>query len=454
MNSIEVIIFFNDNKSFPLKFFPKGKRVKLPKPGKSEVAFFENKLLYLINGGKRKKYSISNFQNDLKEIYEKAKSLSLNKVKLRGDFKNLEFSPDFEAHYFFNLLNWKFSRKKEKHKEIKLYFKKNSEAEKLSSIVNSIRELVSLPPSELNPETIESYIREKFSDFSIKIYRKKELEKMGMGGIISVGKGGSKDPRLIVLHYRPENFRSKIALVGKTVTFDSGGYNLKPGSAMLDMKIDMAGGATVLGIARAIKDFKLPVEIKVFMPAVENLINEIAYKPGDIIKTYSGKTVEITNTDAEGRLILADALSFADKEKFDYIFDYATLTGAAIVALGDEVSAFMSYNDTLSKMIVNCFSMVNEPIWRLPLYDFYKENIKSDIADLKNAGYGNGGGTLKAGLFLGEFVKKNKKVWGHFDIAGPVYFSKKNRLGFSSATGYGIRGTFEFMKKLVFRSKL
>ncbi len=448
MNSMEAIVFFNDNKKFPLKFIPKNKKVKLPKTKKHEILFFENKVLYLINGGKKKKYSISNFQTNLKEIYEKANSLSIKNIKLRGDFKNINFSPDFEAHYFFELLNWKFSRKKDKEKSLKLSFKKNLDALKLSSIVNSSRELVSLPPAELNPETIEEHIKENFSDFNLKVYRKKELENMGMGGILSVGKGGSKEPRLIILHYKPKNSKLKIGLVGKTVTFDSGGYNLKPGSAMLDMKIDMAGGATVLAVARAIKDFNLPVEVKVFIPAVENLINEFAYKPGDIIKTYSGKTVEITNTDAEGRLILADALSFADEEKFDYIFDYATLTGAAIVALGDEVSALMSYNDALSKAILDSFSRVNEPIWRLPMYDFYRKDIKSDIADLKNAGYGNGGGTLKAGLFLSEFVKKNKKVWAHFDIAGPVYFSKKNRLGLSLATGYGIRGTIEFLKKL------
>ncbi len=447
MKTLNTYFIFNDSEKF-IKKNLKPLREKLPKAGKSEIFAYNGSVFYVLNSGKREKFSISHLQEKLSEVYSKAKSLSLKRVVLKGDFIGVEFSPEFEITYFWNILNYRFSKKSKPEKEIKLKYKKDSSGELLSGIVNSSRELVNMSPSELNPDTFESFIKEEFSELKVEVLYEDKLHEIGMGGILSVGRGASKKPRLIILEYRPEGFRKSIALVGKTVTFDSGGYNLKPGSAMLDMKIDMAGGATVLGILKAVKEFGLKLRVKAYLPVVENLINEVAYKPGDVIKMYNGKTVEIRNTDAEGRLILADALSYADEEKFDYLFDYATLTGAAIIALGNEISALMSYNDSLSKRLMELFSKYNEPLWRLPMPEFYRKDVESEIADLKNASYGNGGGTLKAGIFLSNFIKRNRRVWAHFDIAGPSHFMKKNRLSISGATGFGIRGTFEFLKKV------
>ena len=267
-----------------------------------------------------------------------------------------------------------------------------------------------------------------------------------MGALLAVGQGSLHPPRLVVMEYRGTGARGKpTALVGKGITFDTGGISLKPGANMELMKHDMAGGAAVLGAMQAAAALKLPVNLVGLVPLAENMPDGRAYKPGDVVTTLSGQTVEINNTDAEGRLVLCDALHYVQRFKPAAIIDLATLTGACVVALGHNATGVMGSDSRLLKAMVQAGEATGERLWELPLWEEYGELMKSDIADLKNAG-GPHAGTISAGWFLKQFVGTNK--WVHLDIAGAAWEDKGRHYLPKGATGVGVRLLVEYLKTL------
>jgi leucyl aminopeptidase len=323
-----------------------------------------------------------------------------------------------------------------------------SEGMVVGSSRNAARELVNLPGNFLEAEDISKAAREsgKKYGYDVTVFHKKEIEALGMGGLLSVNKGSFHPPTFTILDYKPKTKAKKVvALVGKGVTFDSGGISLKPAEGMGEMKSDMSGAACVIGAVEAAARLSLPVHVIGLIPATDNMPGGTAMKPGDVITTYSGITVEVGNTDAEGRLILADALTYAaEKFKPDVIIDYATLTGACIVALGYSVAGLFSNDDRLATEIAEAAEAAGEKVWRLPLWDLYAEQIKSDVADVSNTG-SRGAGTITAAKFLENFIAGHER-WAHIDIAGPAFIAK-NPGKTSGGTGFGIGLTVQLLKK-------
>lgn len=295
----------------------------------------------------------------------------------------------------------------------------------LGECTNFARNLINQPPNYLNTRMLAKNAKEVASKCKLKykIFDRKQLEKMNMGQIIAVGKGSEVGPNLSVLEYEGDkNKKHKIALIGKGITFDSGGISIKPSSGMDEMKTDMSGAAIVLGIMIAAASLKLKLNIVALIPAAENMPGGGAFRPGDIVKGMNGKTVEVLTTDAEGRMILADAISYAEKIGCAEIIDIATLTGACSVALGYLSVGLFSRDDKMVDALMKASDQEGERLWRMPLYEEYKEQLKSSVADIKNVG-DRLGGAITAALYLEYFVKKAK--WAHMDIAGPAYFQKE-----------------------------
>ena len=271
-----------------------------------------------------------------------------------------------------------------------------------------------------------------------------------MGALLSVNKGsGKKAAKLVVMEYKPKKPSKKdpILLVGKGLVFDAGGYNLKPSKYIEDMHQDKAGGALVVGIFNALKDLNIKRRVVGIVPLTENLIDSEAQKPSEIIKSYSGKTIEIRNTDAEGRLILADALSYGvETYKPEYTIDFATLTGACVIALGDRYAGLMGNNESLMDKIKKSGDKTEELVWQLPIHDDFRESMKGQVADLRNIDNGTSSfaGTSKAAAFLEYFVNKSK--WAHLDIAGVAYNEKPKAVDQPFATGYGVRMMLDFLE--------
>jgi leucyl aminopeptidase len=282
---------------------------------------------------------------------------------------------------------------------------------------------------------------EKTPGLSCNILDFDQIKKLGMGAFELVAKGSDQPPYLIHLSYKPDsNATKKIALVGKGITFDSGGLSLKTAAGMETMKMDMAGAAAVIAIMKAIAQLKnLPVEVHGFIPTCENMPSGHSSKPGDIVTTMNGKTVEVNNTDAEGRLILCDALTYAQKEvNPDEIMDLATLTGACITALGKAAAGIMGTHDDLINRVRSAGEQAGEKLWQLPLYDEYKSFLKSEVADLINAGAKGEAGSSAGGMFLKEFIDKGR-AWAHLDIAGPAWLTSEVPEIPKGGTGFGVR---------------
>ena len=317
----------------------------------------------------------------------------------------------------------------------------------VSEGVRTVRDMGNAPPNLMTPTRLAERAEEvaKESGFKATVYGKKEIERMKMGGLLAVNQGSAQEPRFIVLEYSPKKAKKHVALVGKGITFDSGGISIKPAEKMEEMKFDMCGAAAVIGTMQAAAALDLPVRITGFIPSTENLPGGRAYKPGDIITMMSGKTVEIVNTDAEGRMILGDALHFASQKKPDHMIDYATLTGACVVALGNEAAGLFSNDDELARKLIESGEHVGERLWRLPEWDEYKELIRSEWADMKNSG-GRWGGAISAALFLKEFVDCSS--WAHLDIAGTAYAEHETGREARGATGAGVRVTTAFLESL------
>jgi len=326
------------------------------------------------------------------------------------------------------------------------FFDDHSEAHKGVEIGNAIaqgtclaRDLGNMPADVLYPETLALRAQEiaLANDLSCVIYDREALEKMGAGAIVAVGKGSERDPRLIHLTYKPRGeSRGTIAFVGKGITFDTGGMSLKPGGGMEEMKFDMCGGAAVLGAMSALPALDLPYTVHGIVAGAENMPSGTAYRPGDILHTLNGKTIEIISTDAEGRLVLADALTYTSRLGVDAMIDLATLTGAAIVALGDQGTAVFSSDDSLAGEILDAAGWNAELMWHMPLWDEYQSLLKGSYADLRNSG-GRPGGAIFAAMFLREFIEGTP--WAHLDIAGPAWSTKESDLAPAGATGHGVR---------------
>ena len=282
------------------------------------------------------------------------------------------------------------------------------------------RDLTNEPPDVLYPETLADRAREvaDVGGLEMEVLDEKQLAERGFGGIITVGKGSDKPPRLIVLHYKPANAKGKLGLVGKGITFDSGGYSIKPSGSMETMKTDMGGAAAVIGAMSVLGRLKPPIEVIGVVAAAENLVSGRAVKPGDVIHHYGGGTSEVLNTDAEGRLVLADALAYACEQGVDAVVNVATLTGGIVVALGPKASGLFSNDDDLSAEVAAAAKRAGERVWPMPLYDDYRSDIDSEVADIKNTG-SRWGSAIKAGLFLRDFVADGVP-WAHLDIAGPA----------------------------------
>ena len=320
----------------------------------------------------------------------------------------------------------------------------------LRTSVQLTRDLANRPGNDLTPETMATAARdmaEGLNGLRVTILGKKELIKEKMGGLLAVSQGSVEEPRMIVLEHRPKKPKRSVVLIGKGVTFDSGGISLKPSKGMGDMKYDMAGGATVIGIMRAVAELELPIKVVDLVPTAENMPSGTAIKPGDIITTSSGKTVEIDNTDAEGRLLLADALHYATRFNPDIVIDFATLTGACVVALGHEAAGIMGNDKDLQTTLGSIGERVGERVWSLPNYDEYLSYLASDWADFKNAG-DRWGGAVTAGVFLKQFVPE-KAAWAHIDIAGVGYLDKVHNGLPKGATGFGVVLTTTFLQDLL-----
>ncbi len=288
------------------------------------------------------------------------------------------------------------------------------------------RELGNLPPNICNPAYLAAKAEEITSQYANtrhRVLNQDELEEMGMGALLAVGQGSANDSKIVVLEYNGGGDAKPYALVGKGVTFDSGGISLKPGLNMDEMKYDMMGAGSVIGAFITAAELQLPINLVVVVPTVENMPDGRAYRPGDVITSYSGKTIEVLNTDAEGRLILCDALTYAQEFQPQVIVDVATLTGACVVALGHVTSAVMSNRDELAAQLMASGQAVYDRTWHMPLYDEYKQQLKTNFADIKNIG-GMPAGSITAAAFLEEFIEEDQP-WAHLDIAGVAWRKKE-----------------------------
>lgn len=317
----------------------------------------------------------------------------------------------------------------------------------VSEAVYQARDLINNNADAVTPQHLAKVAKQLEKDYSnvkTTVFDKKRIEKEKMGLLLAVSRGSSVDPAFIIVEYKGDpKSKDNTVIVGKGVTYDTGGLNLKPTGSMETMRQDMSGAAAALCTVRAAAALKLKRNVTAVVPTTENSISGHSYKPGDVYRSYLGKTVEIGNTDAEGRLILADALAYTVKNlKPTRIVDFATLTGAMVIALGEEASGMMSNDDHLSADLMKAGERTFERVWRLPLYDEYKKMLKSNVADIKNIG-GRPAGSITAALFLEEFV--GKTPWAHLDIAGTAFLSEGRDYLPRDATGTGVRLMIEYL---------
>lgn len=319
---------------------------------------------------------------------------------------------------------------------------------KLMKYVYLCRDLQNKPSNELTPQKFAEFVMtysKKFKSIKVKVYNFEQIKKMKMNGLVAVGKGSENSPYFIVMEYKGGSTKGKnYVLAGKGITFDSGGISLKPAQGMWEMKGDMSGAGAVISTLLAVADLQIKINLIGLIPLAENMPSGKSMKPGDIIKTASGKSIEIDNTDAEGRLILADALEYATRYNPEFVIDLATLTGACVVALGQFAAGLFTRSDDLANSIIEAGRITSERVWRLPLWDDYHNLIKSDVADVKNVG-GRWAGAITAACFLEKFVDEKFK-WAHLDIAGPAFAEDTIPYNSKTMTGYGVRLLVEFLR--------
>ncbi len=370
------------------------------------------------------------------------------------DLANIAFGAVLQG-YRFN----KYFENKKKDKDLKItsltmmvadVSKAEQEFAPLKVLAENVfftRDLVSEPANILNPESYAAICKTLKKDgLEVEILGEAEMKKLGMGSLLGVGQGSEKESQLVILKWNGgKKGEQPLAFVGKGVTFDTGGISIKPSANMEDMKTDMGGSAVVVGLLRNLAQRKAKVNVVGVIGLVENMPSGTAQRPGDVVRSMSGQTIEVINTDAEGRLVLADALHYTNtKFKPKFIVDLATLTGAIIVALADVYAGLFSNDDDLAKKIETCGARTGERVWRLPLGEEYDEMINSDIADMKNVGSGRGAGSTTAAQFLKRFVGETK--WVHLDIAGVAWRGKGDAMAVKGASGYGVRLLNELVK--------
>ena len=414
----------------------------------------------LIGMGDKKNLDPEKTRNLTGKVVNKAKELGISEFVLIP-FKNMDkehLSAMVEgiklSDYSFN--NYKRDEDRNDLNQVRIYIRtdmKNNQKIIRHSVVVSdavifTRNISNLPPNDCSPKDLAT-LSKKLSEnqkVKVRVIEKEEMKSYGFEGILAVGKGSASSPKLIVLEYSGTTKNRPIVIVGKAVTFDTGGISIKPSEKMEEMKFDKCGGCNVLGIIKAVSDLGLDTSVIGIIPAVENMPSGSSYRPGDIIKMYNGKTVEVVNTDAEGRIILGDALSFAVKTFAPKaIIDMATLTGAAIIALGTNVAALVGNNDDFVTKILEYSNQTGEKIWQLPLFEEYKEQLKSSNADMKNIG-GRPAGAITAAAFLSSFVEDTP--WVHLDIAGTAWTqdgTKEKSYNPKGATGFGIRTIVKYI---------
>lgn len=322
------------------------------------------------------------------------------------------------------------------------------EAPAFVEVLRWARDLGNTPGNDLGPGDFarEAGVAARRNGVALRVLDRRRIEKERMGGVLAVGSGSARPPVFLIGEHRPpRGSRGTVVLVGKGITFDSGGISLKPAASMGEMKYDMMGAATVFACVFAAKRLALPVRVVALAPLAENLPSGTACRPGDILRMRNGKTVEVDNTDAEGRLVLADALSYAEKFRPDVIVDVATLTGAVLIALGHECAGLMTPEDDLARDLVAAGEETGERLWRLPIWNEYRANLKSEWADMKNTA-GRAAGTINAAVFLKEFVPPGAK-WAHLDVAGVAHLEKEHAGYDAGATGFGVALLLEFLRR-------
>ncbi len=418
-----------------------------------------NKIL-IVGLGEKDKFTLNKLRELSAKIIKKALSIKAKKICI--DLGKLEFELEKTAQavtegasigdYAFDKYKTKKDDNNVKVEEFILVEKEQDKISKLNTGVEKgiklakamsfARNLANEPAQYATPSKLAE-IAKKIDGIKTKIYEKDDIENMGMGAFLAVSKGSAEFPKFIHMKYTPSHPKKKIALIGKGITFDSGGLDLKPASSMLNMKDDMSGAACILGVMNCLKQFNPEVEVHGLIAACENMPSGIAYKPGDILTAKNKKTIEIDNTDAEGRLTLADALCYACELGVDEVIDIATLTGACMVALGTQAAGIMGNSQELIEKIIKTGEESGERFWQLPMYEEYFDGLKSDIADMKNTG-GRWGGASAAGVFLKEFVT-DKVSWVHLDIAGTAFLEKPQKELIKGATGIGVRTLINYI---------
>ena len=459
------LLFFDDkleNLIIPKNFSKLEKTSLNILKSKKNLDLTKNIFSYDLNPNKKivfirikKSFKNNEYEKSGADFYGFLKENKITKICIDVDNIQLEQKHNFIQRFIHGaiLKSYEFNIYKSKKKiindiNLNIISKKNNfnklESLKFRSIekgTNFARDLVSEPPNVLYPKEYVNRLK-KFKNTGVKvtIYNEAKLKKLGMNSLLGVGRGSSKESYLVTLEWNgnKKNKQAPLAFVGKGVCFDTGGISLKPAKFMEEMKYDMAGSAVVAGLIQSLAFRKAKVNVVGVLGLVENMPGGNAQRPGDIVRAYNGKTIEVLNTDAEGRLVLADALSFTERKfKPKFIIDLATLTGAIIIALGEEYAGLFSNNDELSKKLYEAGEKVNEKVWRLPLHKNYDKLMDSSIADIQNINYSGGAGSITAAQFLQRFI--DKTPWAHLDIAGMAFSKKAANLNPGGATGFGVR---------------
>ena len=417
-----------------------GETYILPTYGKEN-----HRKVLVIGFGKKEEFNQNKLREAVAKSIKKAMSIEAKTVAFKLDGVEFDYSEQFTMGAKIADYNFDKYKSDKKDKGVKEIFVEANEAtvrraEKIATAMAFTRNLANEPAQFATPTELASIACDL--GLETKIYDKEECEKMGMGAFLAVGRGSSQEPKFIHMKHSVENPKKKIALVGKGITFDSGGLDIKPASSMLTMKDDMSGAACVLGIMSIIKELNPQVEVHGIIAACENMPGCSAYKPGDILTAKNGKTIEVDNTDAEGRLTLADALCYACELGVDEVIDIATLTGACMVALGSQAAGIMGNDTEMVKALIETAQKNGERYWELPLWEEYADSLKSDIADMKNTG-SRWGGAQTAGVFLQKFVKDVK--WTHIDIAGVAFLEKPQKELGKGASGAGVRTLLNYI---------
>ncbi len=411
----------------------------------------------LVGLGKKDRISAEKIRQAGGKAATYLRSMGMKKAALSTDFLSaLKISPvEFIEGALLGLYTYRKYKKDEDKKfleNITLLAKPAKElteglkrAEAVTGGVCFARDMVNTPANDMTPTHLaKAALSLRTKRLSVKALDKNDAKRLGMGAFLAVAKGSREEPRFIVLDYKGAK-GAPVVLIGKSITFDSGGISLKPPDSMEKMKYDMAGGASVLGVMKAVAALELPIHLIGILPATENLPGGAAVKPGDVVRSLSGKTIEIINTDAEGRLVVADAIAYARRLKPRAIIDIATLTGACLIAFGNEAIAMMGNDRKLLDALRKSGENTYERVWEMPLFEEYKEYLKSDIADIKNIG-GRDGGLVTAAYFLYEFA--GDTPWAHLDIAGTAWAEKERPYVPKGASGVGTRLVLDLIKEL------